>query len=83
MKSFAFATALIVASAFTASAQDFAPVSLSAAIQSQVMAWVPDADLSSLTNAQYARLVTLFSDSDNLSAGENPAGQIKAILNAQ
>ncbi|MDP3197012.1 hypothetical protein [Tabrizicola sp.] len=83
MKSFALATALVVASAFTASAQEAAPVALSSAIQSQILNWVPDADLSNLTNSQYARIVTLFSKSENLRAGEDPVNQVKVILNAQ
>lgn len=82
MKSLVLASALVAASAFGAIAQE-APVALSAAITSQIMTLVPDADLSSLTNAQYAQLVTLFSNSDNLSAGANPAGAIKAIIGAQ
>jgi hypothetical protein len=83
MKRFVLATALVTASAFGASAQEVAPVQLSSAIQSQILAWVPDADLSNLTNSQYARLVTLFSKSENLRAGENPVGQVQVILNAQ
>jgi hypothetical protein len=49
-------------------------------IASQVQALVPGADLSNLSTAQYAQLVSLFSNSDNYGAGEDPAGQIKAIL---
>jgi hypothetical protein len=82
MKRIVLASALVAASAFSAVAQG-TPVALSASITSQVMALVPDADLSNLTNAQYAQLVTMFSDSKNLSAGENPAGAVKAIINAQ
>lgn len=83
MKSFALATALVAVTAAGAFAQEAAPVPLSSAIQSQILAWVPNADLSNLTNSQYARLVTLFSKSENLRAGEDPAGQVKVILNAQ
>lgn len=83
MKSFILATALVSASAFSAAAQEAAPVALSSAIQSQILSWVPDADLSNLSTSQYARIVTLFSKSENLRAGEDPAGQIKVILNAQ
>jgi hypothetical protein len=82
MKSLVLASALVAASALGAIAQE-APVALSAAITSQIMSLVPDADLSGLTNAQYAQLVTLFSNSENLSAGANPAGAIKAIIGAQ
>ncbi len=83
MKSVILATALVAVSAFSVSAQEAAPVALSSAIQSQILAWVPDADLSNLTTSQYARLVSLFSNSDNLNAGEDPVGQVKVILNAQ
>lgn len=83
MKSFALVTALVAATATGAFAQQ-APVQLSSAIQSQILAWIPDADLSNLTNSQYAQIVSLFANSDNLGAGENPAGAVKAILtNAQ
>ncbi len=82
MKRFALVTALVAATASGAFAQQ-APVQLSSAIQSQILAWVPDADLSNLTNAQYAQLVTLFSNSENLGAGDNPAGQVKVILGVQ
>ena len=82
MKRIALVAALVAVSATGAFAQQ-APVQLSAAIQSQILSWIPDADLSNLTNAQYAQIVSLFSNSANLSAGENPAGAVKAILNAQ
>lgn len=82
MKRIILASALLAASAFGAFAQS-APVALSSSIQSQILTLVPDADLSSLSNVQYAQLVTLFSNSENLSAGSDPAGAVKAILNAQ
>jgi hypothetical protein len=82
MKRIVLATALVVASAAGAFAQS-APVALSSAIQSQIQMLVPGADLSNLTNAQYAQIVSLFSNSENLSAGSNPAGAVKAILGAQ
>lgn len=82
MKRIVLATALVVASAAGAFAQT-APIALSSAIQSQIQMLVPGADLSGLTNVQYAQLVTLFSNSENLSAGSNPAGAVKAILGAQ
>ncbi len=82
MKRFILASALIAAAATGAVAQT-APVMLSSAIQSQIMTWIPGADLSNLTNAQYAQIVSLFSNSDDLSAGSNPSGAVKAILNAQ
>lgn len=82
MKRIALVTALVAATASGAFAQQ-APVELSSAIQSQILAWIPSADLSNLTNSQYAQIVSLFASSDNLRAGENPVGQVKVILNAQ
>jgi hypothetical protein len=82
MKSLILASALVAVSAFSAVAQE-APVTLSSALTAQILTLVPDADLSNLTNAQYAQLVTLFSNSENLSAGANPAGAVKAIIGAQ
>ena len=82
MKHFILASALIAAAATGAVAQT-APVALSSAIESQIMTMVPGADLSNLTNSQYARLVTLFSSSDNLRTGNDPVGAVKVILNAQ
>jgi len=82
MKRILLATALIGATATGAFAQS-APVLLSSAIEAQIMTYVPNADLSNLTTSQYARFVSLFSSSDNLRAGENPAGAVKVILNAQ
>jgi hypothetical protein len=82
MKRIVLATALIAASAFGAFAQT-SPVMLSSAIESQIMTMVPGADLSNLSTSQYARLVTLFSTSENLRTGNDPVGQVKVILNAQ
>ena len=82
MKHFILASALIAAAATGAVAQT-APVALSSAIESQIMTMVPGADLSNLTNSQYARLVTLFSSSENLRTGNDPVGAVKVILNAQ
>ena len=82
MKRFILATALVAASAFGAVAQE-APVALSSAIQSQILTLVPGADLSNLTNAQYAQLVTFFADSENLRTTSGTAQGVKAILGAQ
>lgn len=82
MKRIVLATALVAASAVGAFAQT-APVALSSAIESQIMTLVPGADLANLTTAQYAQLVSLFANSDNLSAGSNPAGAVEAILGVQ
>ena len=82
MKRIVLASAIVAATAFGAFAQT-APVGLSSAVQLQIMTLVPGADLSNLTNAQYAQLVSLFSNTDNLSAGANPSGAVAAILGAQ
>lgn len=82
MKNLVLATAMIATSTVGAFAQT-APVALSSAIESQIMTMVPGADLANLSNSQYARLVSLFASSDNLRAGNDPTGQIKAVLGAQ
>jgi hypothetical protein len=82
MKHLLLASALVAVSGFAAIAQE-APVPLSAALTAQILRLVPDADLSNLTNAQYAQLVSLFSNSENLSSGANPGGAVKAIIGAQ
>ena len=71
---------LIALSAGTAA---FATGSVSSAIAVEVDRLVPGADLSNLTASQIGRLHDLFSKSENLRSGENPAGQIRVILNAQ
>jgi hypothetical protein len=82
MKRFLLASALIAAAATGAVAQTTS-VALSSAVESQILTWVPGADLSNLTTSQYARIVSLFSSSENLRTGNDPVGQIKVILNAQ
>jgi hypothetical protein len=83
MKRIALIAALASVTATGAFAQQ-APVALSSAIQSQIAMLVPGADLSSLTNAQYAQLVTFFADSENLRTASGTAQGVKAILsNAQ
>jgi hypothetical protein len=82
MKRIVLAAALAGAAATGAFAQQ-ATVPLSSAIQSQILAWIPDADLSNLTSAQYAQIVSLFSSSENLRAGNNPSGQVEVILGIQ
>lgn len=79
MKRIILASALMAAAATGAYAQT-AAVALSSAIVSSIEQLVPGADLSNLTSAQYGQLVALFSSSENLGAGEDPAGQIKVIL---
>jgi hypothetical protein len=82
MKSLILAAAMILAAASGTLAQT-SSVQLSSAIESQILQWIPDADLSSLTTMQYAQIVSLFASSDNLRTGNHPAGQVKIILNAQ
>jgi hypothetical protein len=82
MKRIVLASALIAATAVGAFAQQ-APVPLTSAIQAQIMTWIPDADLSNLTNNQYARIVSLFISSENLRAGNDPVNQVKVILGVQ
>jgi hypothetical protein len=82
MKHIVLAAALVAASAAGAFAQT-APVMLSSAIQSEIQNLVPGADLSNLTNSQYARLVTFFADSENLSTRAGATQGVKTILGAQ
>jgi hypothetical protein len=82
MKRIVLASALILASTVGGFAQS-ASTQLSSAIQFQIQNWVPGADLSNLSTSQYARLVMLFSSSEDLRNGNDPAGQVKAILGAQ
>lgn len=79
MKRIALITALVAATASGAFAQQ-APMQLSSAIQSEVLSLVPSADLSNLTSKQYSRLVTLFSNTDDLRPGNDLTGSVKAIL---
>lgn len=83
MKSFVLATALVAASAVGAIAQD-APVALPSSITSQILTVLPNADLSSLTNSQYAQLVAFFADTENTNTASGTAQGVQAILsNAQ
>lgn len=83
MKSIVLASALVAATAAGAFAQQ-APVMLSSAIQSEILSVLPNADLSSLTNVQYAQIVSFFADSENTRTASSVAGGVQAILsNAQ
>lgn len=82
MKSIVLASALVALTTVGAVAQQ-APVALPSSITSQILTLVPSADLSSLTNAQYAQLVTFFADSENLRTRAGAAQGIEAILGAQ
>lgn len=77
MKRFMIATALTLAAASSVFAST---VGVPATTQVEIRALVPNADLSNLTVAQVARFNDLFSNSDLRRAGENPAGQVRAIL---
>lgn len=79
MKSLMITTALIVAAASSAMA-NVSATDLPATTKAEVVAFVPNADLSNLTIAQVAQFNALFSNSDMRRAGENPAGAIRAIL---
>ena len=85
MKRFIIATALTLAAASSAMATTYGASATSAApissgMASDIRAFVPNADLSNLTVSQVGQFYGLFSNSENLRAGENPAGAIKAIL---
>jgi hypothetical protein len=69
--------------ALSATTAAFATGGVSSAIAVEVNRLVPGADLTNLTSSQVQRLNTLFSKSENLRSGENPAGQIQVILGAQ
>lgn len=80
MKHLMLATALVAASAVGAFAQQ-APVALPSSISSQIMTVLPGADLSSLSNSQYAQIVSFFADSENTRTASGTAQGVKAILN--
>ena len=83
MKRIALVTALVAATASGAFAQQ-APVQLSSAIQSEILSVLPTADLSSLSNTQYAQIVSFFSNSENTRTPSDISGGVQAILsNAQ
>lgn len=78
MKNLLLASTVAIAAlstGFAASAQG-----LSENIRSQIMQFVPDANLTGLTTVQEAELTAIFSNSDNLGAGANPSGAIMAVL---
>ena len=83
MKRIVLATALIAASTVGAFAQT-APVPLSSAIESQILAWVPGADLSNLTTSQYAQSGDAVLVVGKPAHGSDPAGaRSRSILGAQ
>lgn len=83
MKTLVLASALVAASAIGSFAQQ-APVALPSSIAAEILTVLPGADLSSLTNSQYAQIVTFFSNSENTRTASDTAQGVKAILsNAQ
>jgi hypothetical protein len=82
MKRLILASALIAAATTGAIAQT-SSVALTSATAAQILQWVPNADLSNLTTMQYAQIVSLFANGENLRTGNDPIGQVKVILNAQ
>mgnify|MGYP006320219097 CR=1 FL=1 len=79
MKRIALVTALVAASVSGAFAQQ-APVQLSSAIHSEILSVLPGADLSALTNSQYAQIVTLFDDTENTNTPAGPPHGVKPIV---
>lgn len=85
MKRLLIATALTLAAASSAMATTYASgtsfnTTLPATMQFDIRALVPSADLSNLTISQVGQFYNLFSTSDNLGSGDNPAGAVRAIL---
>jgi hypothetical protein len=80
MKTIALASALVAFSAIGSFAQQ-APVALPSSIASEILTVLPGADLSSLTNSQYAQIVTFFADTENTNTASGTAQGVQAILN--
>jgi len=79
MKRIIAATAILA----TIGTSSFAMVSqdqLPANVRLQITQMVPDADLEDLTTSQLSEINSLFSNRDNLRAGNDPAGHLKVIL---
>ena len=74
------ATAAILATLGTSAFAMVSNETLPAYIRHHITQMVPNADLEGLTTRQVAAIYGLFSNSDNLRSGNNPAGQIKVIL---
>ncbi|MES2844281.1 MAG: hypothetical protein V4747_04565 [Pseudomonadota bacterium] len=83
MKRILLATALTIATVASASAMTMTPTGLSSNVVSEIQRLVPGADLTNISTAQLAEINGLFANSDNLNAGNNPRGALKAILNQQ
>lgn len=74
------ATAAILATLGTSAFAMVSNYQLSAGVRYQIATMVPNADLEGLTTRQVAAINGLFSNGDNLRAGNDPAGQLKVIL---
>jgi hypothetical protein len=74
------ATAAILATIGTSSFAMVSKDQLPAHVRHQITQMVPNADLENLTTRQVAAIYGLFSKSENLRTGNDPAGQIKVIL---
>ncbi len=74
------ATAAILATLGTSAFAMVSKHQISNNLKQQITQMVPNADLDNLTNIQIAAIYGLFSKSENLRVGNDPAGQLKVIL---
>lgn len=74
------ATAAILATLGTSAFAMVSKETLPAHVRLQIHQMVPNADLEGLTTRQVAAIYGLFSKSENLRTGNDPAGQLKVIL---
>jgi len=79
MKRFIFA-AILASTAFGSASAMTTADQLIDGNRVEIMRLVPGADLSNLSNVQVAAITILFSNSENLRSGNNPAGALKVIL---
>lgn len=79
MKRFIFAAALAALAAGSASAMTTQD-QLLGGHRAEIMRLAPKADLNNLSGIQLAAITSLFSNSDNLRSGNDPAGQLFVIL---
>lgn len=79
MKRFIIAATLAALAAGSASAMTTQD-QLLGTNRAEIMRLVPNADLSNLSGIQLAAITRLFSSSENLRSGNNPAGQLQVIL---
>lgn len=74
------ATAAILATLGTSAFAMVSKERLPAHVRLQITQMVPNADLEGLTARQVGAIYGLFSKSENLRVGNDPAGQLKVIL---